>query len=65
MSQKKKNKKETKIEKKTVVDLDNLKSLENIKTNKDSFEEIDGGEINGGRDVDQPSVDPQWPTTTH
>ena len=65
MSQKKKNKKETKIEKKTIVDLENLKSLENIKTNKDAFEEIDGGEINGGRDAEQTSVDPQWPTTTH
>ncbi len=57
----KKNKKETKISKKKIVDLKELKTLENLKTGLDPLEGKD--DIVGGKDRNNDTVIPQWPTT--
>jgi|GEM_PF-5292008 len=59
----KKNKKKTDLEKKVVVDLKKLKSLENLKKLSGELNELDGEEIKGGKDGDSDTVNPQWPTT--
>jgi hypothetical protein len=65
MSQKKKNKKAKPEEKKdSIVDIDKLKSFGIIKgKDGDDIEEIDGGDITGGKTDDDTTVDTHWPTT--
>ncbi|PSL31010.1 hypothetical protein [Chitinophaga ginsengisoli] len=65
MSQKKKNKKEKPKDKKdNIVDVDKLKSFGIIKgEGDDDIEEIDGGDISGGKTDDDTTVDTHWPTT--
>jgi hypothetical protein len=65
MSQKKKNKKDKPKDKKdNIVDVDKLKSFGIIKgEGDDDIEEIDGGDISGGKTDDDTTVDTHWPTT--
>ncbi|SHM71920.1 hypothetical protein [Chitinophaga sp. CF418] len=65
MSQKKKNKKaKPKDKKDSIVDIDKLKAFGIIKgEGKDDIEEIDGGDITGGKTDDDTTVDTHWPTT--
>jgi|GEM_PF-3545018 len=64
MSQKKKNKKEKPKDKKdSIVDVDKLKSFGIIKgEGEDNIEEIDGGDVSGGKIDDETTVDTHWPT---
>jgi len=67
MSQKKKNKKSKPKDKKdSIVDIDKLKSFGIIKgkgEGEGDIEEIDGGDISGGKTDDDTTVDTHWPTT--
>ena len=60
MSNKKNNKKETKINKKKIVDLKELKALENLKSRLEPLDSKD--DIVGGKDKNTDTVVPQWPT---
>jgi hypothetical protein len=64
MSQKKKNKKgKPKDKKDSIVDVDKLKSFGIIKgEGEDNIEEIDGGDVSGGKREDDTTVDTHWPT---
>lgn len=68
MSQKKNKKGKPKDKKDNIVDIDKLKSFGIIKgkgegEGEGDIEEIDGGDISGGKTDDDTTVDTHWPTT--
>lgn len=63
MAKKKHKKDHPKDKKNSIVDVDKLKEFGIIKPDgEDKIEEIDGGDITGGKTDDDTTVDTHWPT---
>ena len=64
MAQKKKTNKATQLNKKVVVKLNRLKSLEKLSKTANELNRTEGENIGGGKinDADMDTVETQWPT---